>query len=321
MSPSPDSPTIAGLGIACLDYLFVTEEATPGGYARLVDHSVEGGGLVATALVAAARLGAAAEIVTWVGDDEEGRLVLDGLRKDGVDVSRAEVVTGGRTAISFIQVEAGTGERTIYHRRGIENVTAQPSADLACDVALIDGVWPEASLAFARSARERKVPVVGDFCPTGRLEALASYTTALIVNRQCGEAMGASWQKRLGRLAALGPEFVAITAGEQGCYYLDGGEVRHQQPFNVEVADTTGAGDVFHGAFAYALARRWGYPTCTEFASAAAALSCRALGGRRGIPALEEVQRMVGGDKRQGKGEGNGRRGAFGNTTTEHQQQ
>jgi sulfofructose kinase len=289
-----DRPRIIGLGLACLDYLFVTEAATAGGQARLVEYAVEGGGLVATALAAAARLGARAEIITWVGDDEEGRRVLEGLRAEGVDVSRAEVVKGERTAVSFIRVEAGTGERTIYHRRGIETVGARAGeGNLGCDVALVDGVWPEASLAFARRARERGIPVVGDFCPTGELQALASYTSALIVNRQCGEQIGGSWGARLARLAGLGPEFAAITAGEEGCYYLEGGEVRHQPAFKVEVVDTTGAGDVFHGAFAYALARGWAYARCVEFASAAAGLSCRALGGRRGIGGVKEIEGML----------------------------
>lgn len=299
MSGESDRPRIIGLGLACLDYLFVTEAATAGGQARLVEYAVEGGGLVATALAAAARLGARAEIISWVGDDEEGRLVLEGLRREGVDVRRAEVVRGGRTAVSFIQVEAGTGERTIYHRRGIETVSARAGeGNLECDVALVDGVWRDASIAFARRAREGGIPVVGDFCPTGDLQALAGHTSALIVNRQCGEQIGGSWGARLGRLAELGPEFAAITAGEEGCYYLDGGEVTHQPAFKVEVADTTGAGDVFHGAFAYALARGWAYPRCVEFASAAAGLSCRALGGRKAIAGVEEVEGLVRGEKR-----------------------
>ena len=298
MSRVPDGPRIIGLGLACLDYLFVTEAATAGGQARLVDYAVEGGGLVATALAAAARLGARAEIITRVGDDDEGRRVVEGLSAEGVDVSRAEVVKGERTAVSFIRVEAGTGERTIYHRRGIETVGARAGeGDLGCDVVLVDGVWPDASIAFARRARERGIPVVGDFCPTGNLQGLASYTSALIVNRQCGEQMGGSWGARLGRLAGLGPEFVAITAGEEGCYYLEGGEVRHQPASKVEVVDTTGAGDVFHGAFAYALARGWAYPRCVEFASAAAALSCRALGGRKAIAGVEEVEGLVRGER------------------------
>jgi sulfofructose kinase len=298
VSRVPDRPRIIGLGLACLDYLFVTEAATAGGQARLVDYAVEGGGLVATALVAAARLGARAEIITRVGDDDEGGRVLAGLRAERVDVSRAEVVKGERTAVSFIRVEAGTGERTIYHRRGIETVSARAGeGDLGCDVALVDGVWPDASLAFALRARERGIPVVGDFCPTGNLKALARYTSALIVNGQCDQQMGGSWEARLGRLAGLGPEFVAITAGEEGCYYLEGGEVRHQPAFKVEVVDTTGAGDVFHGAFAYALARNRLYPRCVAFASAAAALSCRALGGRRGIAGMEEVQGLVRGER------------------------
>ena len=290
---------IAGLGIACLDYLFVAPRAESGGQGPLRDYAVEGGGLVGTALVAAARLGARAEVWTWVGDDEEGELVIEGLRAEGVDTSGLEVVAGERTPVSFIQVEEGSGERTIYHRRGVEvrgDRARLVGRELSCDVLLVDAVWPEASQSAAEMARGRGIPVVGDFCPGEGLRGLAAMVDALIVPRGCAErlAPGGSWEERLRIVAELGPSFAAITAGEEGCYYLEGGEVGHQAAFEVEVVDTTGAGDVFHGAFAYGLAQGWPSAKCVEFASAVAALSCRVLGGRRGIPTVGEALRYLG---------------------------
>ena len=291
------APRVVGLGVACLDYLFVAEGVERGAQARLVDYAVEGGGLVGTALVAAARLGARVEIVSWVGDDEAGRLVVEGLEAEGVDTSGVEVIRGGRTGVSFVRVEAGTGERTIHHRRGspppAEQVEKVAGLDIRAEAVLVDGVWPEASVGFARRAREAGTPVVGDFCPRAGLEELAALVTALIVPKSCGEGLGASWEARLGALARYGPEFVGITAGEDGCHFLVRGEAKVQPAFAVEVVDTTGAGDVFHGAFAYGLAAGWGYERCVEFAAATAALSCRALGGRTGIPARQEVDRLL----------------------------
>jgi sugar/nucleoside kinase (ribokinase family) len=133
--------------------------------------------------------------------------------------------------------------------------------------------------------------VVGDFCPDEARQDLAKVVDALIVPMACAERIlpAGSWREKLRALTALGPRFAAITAGEQGCYYTDGDEARHCPAFSLDVVDTTGAGDVFHGAFAFALANQWPAAKSVEFASAAAALSCRALGGRRGIPTLEET--------------------------------
>lgn len=328
------TPKIAGVGIACLDYLFLTSRAGSGGQGELVDFAVEGGGLVGTAVVAAARLGAATAIRCWVGDDPAGEQVIAGLRAEGVDVSGVEVVAGARTAVSFVHVEEGTGERTIYYRRGAHPSEASLASlsrmALDCDVLLVDGVWPGASGMAARRAREAGVPVVGDLCPVGAGEELARWVTHLIVPRACADrvAPGGSWEEQLRALGACGPEFVAITGGKEGCWYLGLGEggrsvgrgcicipaaseaagmpgsaepghtrpttARHQPAFPVEVVDTTGAGDVFHGAFAYALALRWEVARCVEFASAVAALSCRKLGGRAGIPGLGEVEKVMG---------------------------
>ena len=295
MSNGSNAPRILGVGIACLDFVFLADRTQSGGQSPVRDHVVEGGGLVATALVAAAHLGARAEIVTWVGDDWTGREVLDGLRGEGVDVTRARVVAGARTPVSFVHVEPRTGERTIYHRRGV-GLPGDGDVDFAdaapgCDAVLVNGVWPGASTAAAQVARRAGIPIVGDFCPDEAREDLAGMVDALIVSGACAQRLWptGSWEEKLWALAALGPSFAAITAGAEGCYYLEGGLLRHQEAFCVEVVDTTGAGDVFHGAFAYALARRWPPARCVEFASALAALSCRGLGGRSGIPTLQET--------------------------------
>jgi len=312
MTTHTGRPEVLGLGLACLDYVFRSDWAERGGQARVRDHAVSGGGLIGTAVVAAARLGAETAIWTWVGDDDEGRQVIAGLREEGVDTNAVEILPHARTAVSFVHVEEETGERTIYHRPGLEvpseRAQAVGSRQLSCDVLLVDAVWPEASIIAARRAREAGIPVVGDFCPTDAADPLAGYTSHLIVPGACAEriAPGASRGEQLRRLMDVcvagdellpygaGPEFVCITAGPEGCHYLDGASAAHQPAFPVEVVDTTGAGDVFHGAFGYALACRWPIPRCVEFASAVAALSCRALGGRAGIPNLAGACRVLG---------------------------
>ena len=310
--PADRRPRLLGVGLACLDYLFLSPWAERGGQAQVRDHVVCGGGLIGTAIVTAARLGAETAIWSWVGEDDEGQQVIAGLQAEGVDTGAVEVILGGRTSVSFVHVEEGTGERTIYHRPRLEvpseRIRAGAARPLSCDVMLVDAIWPEASKLAAPRAREMGIPVVGDFCPEGEGAELARLVTHLIVPRACADrlAPGATREEQLRRLAKLGPEFVAITAGAEGCWFVGRGSlccpakdtaaIVHQPSFPVPVLDTTGVGDVFHGAFAYGLSRRWPARRCVKFASAVAALSCRALGGRAGIPSLDEVERFLGKD-------------------------
>lgn len=293
------APLVVGVGVACLDYLFVAPPVASGGYAPLRAYLVQGGGLVGSALVAAARLGARAQIWTWVGDDPVGEQVLTGLRDEGVDTTHAEVVPGVRTPVSFIQVEERTGERTIFYSDWFEVpeplVARACDRSLSCDALLVDSLWPAAGRAAAEQARRAGRPVVSDFCPRPELAELTRLVTALVVPRGCADhlAPGLPRDQQLGRLRELGPELVAITAGEEGCDYLAGDALGRQPAFSVPVVDTTGAGDVFHGAIAYALARGWPAAQAVEFASAAAALSCRALGGRTAAPTLDETLALL----------------------------
>jgi len=288
-------PRIVGVGIACLDYLFVAPWAEHGGQAQLEAHLIQGGGLIGTGLVAASRLGAQTEIWTWVGDDDEGRQIVSGLTDEGIDVAHAEVVDGVRQPVSFIHVEAGRGERTIYHGPRLEilprTIAALHDRPLTCDALLVDSVWPNASVIAARRARSAGIPVVGDLYPYPGLAELAREVTALAVPAGAADRSmpDLSREDQLRRLASVCAGTPAITCGSEGCYYLDGGVVKHQPAFPAEVVDTTGAGDVFHGALAYALGRQWPIARAIEFASAAGALSCRALGGRTAAPTLTEV--------------------------------
>jgi len=288
-------PRILGVGLACLDYLFLSPPVAPGQGGPLRDYCVQGGGVIGTALVAAARLGAHAELWSWVGDDAPGRLVLSELAKEGVATQNVETVAGARTPVSFVQVDEETGERTIYHGPYLAVPAAQTAALLGrkfeFDAIVVDAYWPEASARAAERARRAGIPVVGDLCPTKALSDLTNLITHLIAPKSCAERLAPddTWEARLTALTAQGPPFAAVTVGEEGCYYLNGGKLAHQPPFSVPVVDTTGAGDAFHGAFAYALGRGWPEDRAMTFASAVGALTCRALGGRTAIPNLEET--------------------------------
>lgn len=291
--------TIAALGIACLDFLALASQAPVGGTARIRRLVIAGGGLSATAAVAAARLGARTRLLTRVGDDDIGRQVLDGLEREGVDTSGSAIIAGAATPCSIVMVDPDTGDRTIYHYpgRGLEQApTPQVDFVRSTQALLVDAFWREAALAAAQTARAAGVPVIADFAPGADVEDLAGLVDVFIVPESWARARGAAEDPAaaLRLLHSYGAKIAVVTAGERGCWYSSGDETGHCPAFQIEVMDTTGAGDVFHGAFAYALARKWEVARCVEFAAAVAALKCRELGGRAGIPSLAETLDLLG---------------------------
>jgi len=277
---------------------------------------IQGGGLTATAAVAMARLGAQVRLLTRVGDDDIGRRVFDELRNEGIDLSGSVVVPGAATPCSMVMVDPDTGDRTIYHfsGAGLDCEKWEPEVGFVASsrALVVDAFWREAALAAAKAARAAGVSVVADFAPGADVEELAGLVGVFIVPESwcaaragpgagpespgsLGAAVGAltrgaqDCEQALRLLHSYGASIAVITAGRLGCWYSSASESGHCPAFEVEVIDTTGAGDVFHGAFAYALARQWEVSRCVEFASAVAALKCRALGGRAGIPNLGET--------------------------------
>lgn len=256
----------------------------------------QGGGPAATAAVTLARLGAKVALIGKVGDDHWGQQILDGLIEEDVG-TRGLIVEHGRSSpLSFVTVERDTGKRTIVHRRGA--VSPLTEADLNADlllsgkILLIDGLHPRAALSASKTARDKSIQVLldtGAFKPhVPDLLALANVVIApeyFVAEYGSGKYPAQVAQDLLN----LGPKIVVITQGERGglCFTKD--EQFSYPGFEVNVVDTTGAGDVFHGAFAFGLLKEWNLKKTATFASAVAALKCTSLGGRTGIPSLQEA--------------------------------
>jgi len=281
--------------LACLDFLALSKQVPTGATTYVHRLLVQGGGLSATAAVAMARLGADVRLLTRVGDDDVGRQVLDGLRKEGVDVSGAAIKAGALTPCSVVMVDPDTGDRTIYHfpGAGLERGASAPDVSFvrSSQALVVDSFWREEALAAARAAREADVPVVADFAPGAEVEELAGLVDVYIVPESWARGTGDAGDPdaALRRLHSYGANIAVVTGGRDGCWYSSDDESGHCPAFEIEVVDTTGAGDVFHGAFAYALARGWQVSRCVEFAAAVTALKCRELGGRTGVPDLAET--------------------------------
>ncbi len=291
---------IVGLGLATVDVLIrLHDMPTWERGARLSGLRFDGGGPVATALVAAARLGARVGYVGTAGDDEIGALKLRYLTRDGVDTGRVIVRPGPEEQVILVYVQEGTGERVFSALHGGQHRPLQPQElDRAYITSApflhLDGSHLEAALCAARWAHEAGQTVVldaakGGWAVSAAMRALVAETDILICGSGFAPALTGErdlWAAGEAALA-LGPRVVVQTEGEAGSYTVTGSERFHTPAYPVPVTDTTGAGDVFHGAYLVGLLRGWDLQRTAAFASAVAAIKCTQLGGRAGIPTLD----------------------------------
>lgn len=294
-------PDIIGVGCCVLDELLLLDSypavGSEGGI-RIREYSLQGGGPAATAMAAAARLGAATGLIARIGDDDRGRTMADGLREAGVDVSRLAVTPGARSTLSVVCVHRPTGQRSfLMHSDArtalrVEDVDADYLA--GSKIVLLDSFGPPA-LAAATCAKQVGAKVVFDAGGGPGDRAALEDFWPLIDVMIAAEGFGRGFTGRDDPAAAAegvcraGPAAAIVTAGADGAYVAAADGAFHQPAFDVEVVDTTGAGDVFHGAFAAGMLEGWELPRTVAFASAAAAIICQSLGGRAGLPTRQQV--------------------------------
>lgn len=279
--------------VAVDDLVYVGRFPEPDGKMAILDRRREGGGLAATAMVAAARLGARAAWCGVLGDDELSRYSIAELEREGVDVSRVIRRPGAVPCASVIVVVKPTGQRSILS--GIKGVTPFPPERISpemigkCRVLFVDHSSPATAIRAASLARDAGIPVVGDVESLGDagVSSLVPLIDHLIVGTDCVRVhTGKTDPVEMIRALSPGSRLLtAVTAGADGVWYAEGtGDVRRVEGHAVKVADTTGCGDVFHGAYAAYLS--FGEPVSRAIAAAnaAAALKATAPGGRSGIP-------------------------------------
>lgn len=303
----PGSAEIAVLGLgwcACDRIYSVDRYPPPGGKARIRGVLEQGGGQVATALVALARLGHRGRIVGKRGDDPEGERIAREFAEAGVDTAGLITVPGARSQLSVILVPAAGGERTIFVHRG-PGIDLGP-ADLepgllpaAPYILLIDGHELEACLFAAAHCRARggRVVLDAEHCEP-RTRELLPLVDELVADESfpaklLGEAVDPGASATLAALRATGARRVTVTLGARGAVGWDG-QTRVEQPaFAVPVVDTTGAGDAFHAGVCHGLLAGLDFAATLRFACALAGLKCRAPGGRLGLPSLAEVEALL----------------------------
>jgi sugar/nucleoside kinase (ribokinase family) len=296
---------VVGLGVGTLDFLQVVDELPGEELVQRAQQSLlQGGGPVATAMVALARLGSRTAMIDKVGDDWRGRLILEEFIKKRVSIDWVRIERGAASAMASILVRQRDGLRAITYSPG---TTADIRPDelpeeIIADARILhlNGRHFSAALRAAKLARACGVKVSfdgGSHRFREELRELVALSDICIAAREFARSFsGAEDDETAGRrLLASGPGTVVITAGAGGSLIMErGSESFHQPPFRVErVVDTTGAGDAYHGAFLQGVLMGLGIAGCARLASAVAALNTRMLGGRSGLPTFEEAESFM----------------------------
>lgn len=292
---------VVGVGLNAVDFLCVVPHLPAfDTKLKMSRFKLAGGGQVATALVALSRWGLKCAYVGKVGGDELGQFTLRELAREGVDTGAVKVARGSASQCAAILIEETSGERTIvWHRPKEAELTAEdvpPELIGSARALLIDGHEAEAALRAAQEARRAGAQVVLDAEEVSPLSAeILRSTDHCIATAEFAEAFSGEGDLRvaLEALWAAGPQAVGATLGRDGCIALDEAGFTVSQGFKVPVVDTTGCGDVFHAGYLLGLLRGWPMARRLEFSNAAAALKCRELGGRAGIPTLEEIDAFL----------------------------
>lgn len=291
---------VACVGITVMDRIYYVDGLpTEGGKYVAKRYTEVGGGPAATAAVAAAKLGAQVDFIGRVGDDDTGNSLLAELDALGVNTRYTRRYLGAKSSQSAIMVDA-KGERIIVN---------YPSPDLLhdahwlneidfsqWDVVLADVRWHEGAKQAFTLARRAGVTTVldGDVTPQDISELVALSDHAAFSEPGLARLTGKTdVEEALKQAKMLTNGQVYVTRGEEGCYWLQENALHHQPGFTVQVVDTTGAGDVFHGALAFSLASGGPVDEAVRFASGVAALKCTRPGGRAGIPDCEQTRSFL----------------------------
>ncbi|MXN65588.1 sugar kinase [Stappia sp. GBMRC 2046] len=288
-------------GVAVIDFvLSIDEMPRRAEKYRAKDAAIVGGGCAANSAVAVARLGGEAFLASRLGADAVGDMIIADIEAEGVDCRLARRFEGNRSSFSSILVDRN-GERQIVNFRD-ETLDRDASwleqAELPdFDVALADTRWPEGAEALMRVARLRGKPAIMDVeAPVEIAMSALKTATHLAFSEQGLREFSGKADVVSGLYHALdaAPDaFICVTQGEDGVSWIEGSDVRHEPGFQVAVADTLGAGDIWHGAFALALGEGRAEIEAMRFANAAAAIKCTRFGGRSGAPKRAEVEEFL----------------------------
>jgi sugar/nucleoside kinase (ribokinase family) len=290
-----------GFGLNAVDHLIVV----PGYPAfdtktKFIAYEKAAGGQTASAMVALQRLGLKTAYAGRFGSDEDGRFGFLSLEYEGVDLEFAETIEGATNQIAFIIIDEQSGERTIIWDR--DERLSYRSDEAPIEVATrgrvlhLDAHDPLACAAMARAARATGTIITADIDNLYEgLPELLPLIDVLITSSEFPQQLTGISELRdsLSEIQArYGCPLVGATLGTQGVVVLSNHEFIDSPAFTVPggCRDTTGAGDAFHAGFIYGMLRGDDVETCLRFGNAVAALKCRSLGARNGLPTADELR-------------------------------
>ncbi len=303
---APKAFDVLGIGVAVRDIaVWLDEFPLSNKKVQARDLFEVGGGPVPTALVTLARLGNRVGFAGVVGDSATGRFVAESLKKEEVDTSGIVFRKGFHSPTSVILVE--NGRRTILEcfqydlPLSIDELDARNVLFDQCHFFLMDARLPEIHSEAARRVREAGGRVVLD-CghPRRGVDELLKLTDIAILSYTYPETLhGASYDLQdflagiSQSLPTDGPQIASLTMGADGCaIYTPTTSLVRIPGHSVEAVDSTGAGDVFHGAFVHAYLHGESPLEAARFANSAAALKCKGMTGRSPLPSEEEIRRF-----------------------------
>lgn len=288
---------IFGLGQCSLDYLGKVGTYPPADVkCEFSDLVIQGGGPVATALVALSRWGLSCAFSGVIGNDIFGTTISESLVQENVDTSNIRIREDCNSQFAFIVSEPGRGRRTIFWRRptgpALESEEVNYKMIKKARMVHTDGLFIEAALSACKFARGNGIPVSVDAgtLRDGMLD-LARFSDFFIVSETFASALvgGNDPLEACYRISEFGPRVVGVTLGDRGSIALSDGKIIQQPSYPVDAIDTTGCGDVFHAGFIYGILQEWSVEKSLDFAAwTAAMVSCK-MGGRTGIPSLRQV--------------------------------
>ena len=284
---------VIGFGTATLDYIcFVDNISDFEKYSLVKDLQLHGGGCVPTAFAALQRLGGTSAFATTLGNDWIGKFILEGLEKENIDCSSIEFCSNISSPFSFVQVDIKSGKRAITYNPGSTKMLKFKDSykDLikSGNILFIDGLIPRENQKFVEFAKENNIEIMIDahiwLDGTDKLLRNIDYLISpisFIEEYTRSDDIDYSIRKVS---KDFNPKTLVVTLGDKGAVTIKDNAVIYVDGFNIDAKDTTGAGDVFHGAFLFGLTKKWDLIDMITFSSAVSAVKCMKGGGREGIP-------------------------------------
>lgn len=297
---SPQQADVVGVGLNATDTLISVPEFPSSGSKLAIRPVIQRpGGQVATAMIACQRWGLRTRYVGKLGDDSVAKIHLDDFARAGVE-TYITTVEGCTSAQSFILIDP-QGERTVLWERdrrlGLQSDELDRQLIENAKALLVDGADTGAATQAAQWARGGGNPVIADLDETyPGIELLLEHVDYLIVSRDFPAKLSGNndLQEALRELQRrFGSRLTAATLGAEGVLAWDGKQFCYARAYQVPTVDTTGAGDIFHAGFIYGLLKDWPLQRNLDFACAAAALNCSAVGARGGIESIEKIEALM----------------------------